>query len=112
MSAPVRRAAAQAGSVGLGGDLLRGPGAVAGQHGERLGRDPVLGGGVPGRVEAPCRAPQIFKDVNEVYDDVDLDAEAGGLGADQGFRPGSAADGHGIPASFSMGVPACGVYQA
>jgi hypothetical protein len=73
----------QSGRVGFGGDLLRGPGAVAGQHGEGPGRDPVLGGGVPGRVEAPCGAPQIFKNVNYVDDDVDRGAPAGGLGADE-----------------------------
>src|SRR5487761_1392801 len=43
----------QSGGVGLGGDLGGGPLAVAGQHGEGLDRDPVLGGGVPGGVEAP-----------------------------------------------------------
>lgn len=46
--------AGEAGGVGLGGDR-GGPVAAAGQDRESPGRDPVLGGGVPGFVEAPCR---------------------------------------------------------
>jgi hypothetical protein len=68
---------------GLGGDLLRGPGAAAGQHLERLGRDPVLGGGVAGVAQAPCRFPYVLQHVDQVDHDVDGGAAAGGLGADQ-----------------------------
>ncbi len=59
-------AAFQAGCVGFGGDLFGGPVAVAGQDGEGPGRDPVLGGGVTGLVEAPCGAPYVLQDVNYV----------------------------------------------
>ena len=76
-------AAFQAGGVGLGGDLGGGPVAVAGQDREGLDRDPVLGGGVPGVVEAPGGAPDVLKNVDYVDHDVDRDAAAGGLGADQ-----------------------------
>ena len=54
-------AAFQSGGIGFGGDLGGGPVAVAGQDREGLDRDPVLGGGVPGLVEAPGGAPEIFK---------------------------------------------------
>jgi hypothetical protein len=50
-------ASRQAGGGGLGGDRGGGPAAAAGQHRERLDRDPVLGGGIAGRVKAPCRFP-------------------------------------------------------
>ena len=73
----------QPGRTGLGGDLRGGPVAVAGQHGEGPGRDPVLGGGIAGLVKAPGRTPQIFENVNNVDNDVNFDAPAGGLGADQ-----------------------------
>jgi hypothetical protein len=73
----------QAGGAGLGGDLFRGPGAAAGQHLERLGRDPVLGGGIAGVVQAPRGFPDVFQHVDEVDHDVDRDGAAGGLGADQ-----------------------------
>ena len=59
-------AAFQPGGVGFGGDLGGGPVAVAGQDREGLGRDPVLGGGVPGLVEAPGGAPYVLQDVNYV----------------------------------------------
>ena len=80
---PGAPAAFQAGGVGLGGDLGGGPVAVAGQDREGLDRDPVLGGGVPGLVEAPRGAPYVLEDVNDVDDDVDGDAAAGGFRADQ-----------------------------
>jgi hypothetical protein len=80
---PGAPASSHPGCVGFGGDLLRGPRAVAGQHGEGPGRDPVLGGGVPGRVEAPCSTPQILENVNYVDNDMNRDAPAGGLGADE-----------------------------
>lgn len=54
---PGPAAGAQAGGVGLGGDLGGGPGAVVGQHREGLDGDPVLGGGVAGVVEGPGRLP-------------------------------------------------------
>lgn len=47
-------AAVQSGRVGFGGDR-GGPVAAAGQDRESPGRDSVLGGGVSGFVEAPCR---------------------------------------------------------
>jgi hypothetical protein len=59
-------AAFQAGRVGFGGDLGGGPVAVASQDRERPGRDPVLGNGIPGLVEAPCGAPYVLQDVNYV----------------------------------------------
>jgi hypothetical protein len=46
---------------GFGDDLGGGPVAVAGQDGEGLDRDPVLGGGIPGIVEAPCGAPYVLE---------------------------------------------------
>ena len=61
----VALAAGQAGCADLGGDVLRDAGAVAGQYRECLDRDPVLGGGIAGRVQAPCGLPQIFKYVDE-----------------------------------------------
>ena len=80
---PGALACVQAGRVGFGGDLGGGPVAVAGQHGEGLERDPVLGGGIPGIVEAPCSAPYVLKNVNYVDNDVNRDTAAGGLGADE-----------------------------
>ena len=65
---PGAPAAFQAGGVGFGGDLGGGPVAVAGQDREGPGRDPVLGGGVPGLVEAPCGAPDVLQDVDDVDD--------------------------------------------
>jgi hypothetical protein len=57
---PVPLASGQAGSVCLRGDLGGGPLAVAGQDREGLDRDPVLGGGVPGIVQAPRGAPNVL----------------------------------------------------
>ena len=54
---PGAPACVQAGGVGFGGDLGGGPVAVAGEDREGLDRDPVLGGGIPGGVQAPRRAP-------------------------------------------------------
>jgi hypothetical protein len=54
-------AAGQAGGVGFGGDLGGGPVTVAGQDREGPGRGPVLGGGVPGIVEAPSGTPDVFQ---------------------------------------------------
>ena len=76
-------AAFQSGGVGFGGDPGGGPVAVAGQHHEGLHGDPVLGGGIPGLVEAPGSAPYVLKHVNYVYNYVNGDAAAGGLSADQ-----------------------------
>ena len=73
----------EAGGVRLGGDLSGGPGAVPGQHRERLDRYPVLGCGIAGGMQAPRRLPDVFQHVDEVDHDVDGDAAAGGLGADQ-----------------------------
>ena len=58
---PGAPAAFQPGGVGFGGDLGGGPVAVAGQDGEGPGRDPVLGGGVPGGVQAPRSAPYVLE---------------------------------------------------
>ena len=57
---PVPLASGQAGSVCLRGDLGGGPLAVAGQDREGLNRNPVLGGGVPGIVQAPRGAPNVL----------------------------------------------------
>jgi hypothetical protein len=57
------RAAREAGGGCLGCDG-GGPFAVAGQHREGLGRDPVLSGGIAGRVQAPRRFPEIFENMN------------------------------------------------
>ena len=54
-------AAGQAGGVGFGGDRGGGPVAVAGQDREGPGRDPVLGGGIAGLVEAPRGAPYVLE---------------------------------------------------
>lgn len=54
-------AAGQAGGAGLSGDLLRGPVAVAGQYRECPGRDPVLGCGVAGLVQAPRGFPDVTR---------------------------------------------------
>ena len=54
-------AAFQSGGVGFGGDLRGGPVAVAGQDREGLGRDPVLGGGVTGVVQAPRGVPYVLQ---------------------------------------------------
>src|SRR5258706_11798520 len=78
---PGAPAAFQAGGVGFGGDLGGGTVAAAGQDSEGPGRDPVLGGGVPGCVQAPYGAPYVLEHVNDVDDDVDGDAAAGGLPA-------------------------------
>jgi hypothetical protein len=51
----------EGGGVGLGGDLGGGPGAVSGENREGLGRDPVLGGGVAGGVQAPCGFPDVLE---------------------------------------------------
>jgi hypothetical protein len=51
----------QPGGTDLGGDRGGGPVAVAGQDRESLGGDPVLGGSVPGLVEAPRSAPYVLK---------------------------------------------------
>ena len=59
-------AAFQAGGVGVGGDPGGDPVAVAGQDLRGPGRDPVLGGGVSGRVEAPGSAPEVFQDVDDI----------------------------------------------
>jgi len=58
---PGAPAAFQPGGVGLGGDLGGGPLAVAGQDGEGLDRDPVLGGGIPCGVQAPRGAPYVLQ---------------------------------------------------
>src|SRR5580658_4642723 len=50
-------ACVQPGGVGFGGDRGGGPVAVAGQDGQGLDRDPVLGGGIPGGVQAPRSVP-------------------------------------------------------
>ncbi len=55
-----------------------------------LVRDPFLGGGLALVEEGPGSLPQIFKDVDEVDDDRDGDAAAGGLsghGLDLGVVP-------------------------
>src|ERR1022692_1389863 len=44
--------------------------------------DPFLGGRVAGLEETPGGAPQVFQDVNEVNQDRDLGAAAGGFGFD------------------------------
>ena len=49
------------GGLGLGGDLCGGPVAVAGQDREGLDRDPVLGGGIPGGVQAPRGTPYVLE---------------------------------------------------
>jgi len=73
----------QAGGFGFGGDLGGDPGAVPGQDRQGLDRDPVLGRGIGGGVQGPRGLLQILKDVHQVDEDVDRDAAAGGLGADQ-----------------------------
>jgi hypothetical protein len=80
-TSPLR--AGQAGGVRFGGDLGGGPGAVPGEHRERLDRDPVLGCRVAGGVQGPCGFPDVFEHVDEVDHDVDGDVAAGGFGADQ-----------------------------
>src|SRR5271165_6599235 len=76
-------AAFQSGGVGLGGDLCGGPVAIAGQHGEGLDCDPVLGSGIAGLVETPRSTPDVLKDMDDIDHYVNRDAAAGGLGADQ-----------------------------
>lgn len=76
-------ACGKAGGIGIGGELLHDPVAVAGQDGEDLDRAPVLGRGIAGLVEAPRSTPQIFKNVDYVDDHVNGDVAAGGLGADE-----------------------------
>jgi hypothetical protein len=58
---PAAPAAFQPGGTGFGGDGGGGPVAVAAQYGEGLDCDPVLGGGIPGIVEAPCSAPYVLQ---------------------------------------------------
>ena len=82
-SAPWRWLPSSPAAVGFGGDLGGGPVAVAGQDHEGLDRNPVLCGGIAGLVEAPPGAPYVLQNVDYVDNDVDRDAAAGGLGADQ-----------------------------
>jgi hypothetical protein len=62
----VTLASGQVGGVCLRGDLGGGPVAVVGQDRECLDRDPVLGGGVPGGVQAPRGAPYVFQEGREL----------------------------------------------
>src|SRR5580658_7967544 len=61
------------------GDDLGGP---AVQDVQALGGDPVLGGRVARRAEAPGCFPQVFQHVDEIDQDRDGDAAGGGLAAD------------------------------
>jgi hypothetical protein len=76
-------AGGEAGGVRLGGDIRGRAGAVPGQYRECLDRHPVLGCVISGGMQAPRRLPDVFEHVDEVDHDVDGDAAAGRLGADQ-----------------------------
>jgi hypothetical protein len=51
----------EAGGVGLGGDVAGDAVAVAGEDGECLDGDPVLGGGIAGLVQAPGSLPGVLE---------------------------------------------------
>ena len=88
----VQVAGAFVGAGALGGRVAVGGGAAA-DPGRDLGgvpvqdlaglvSDPFLGGGLALIEEGPGGLPQVFQDVDEVDDDRDRDAAAGGLGGD------------------------------
>src|ERR1700761_5827859 len=68
------------GGGGPGADGGGGPGGAAGQDGGGVAADPGAGVGAGFGAERPGGGPQVFQDVDEVGDDGQGDAAAGGFG--------------------------------
>lgn len=72
--------------LGLGGLILDGFGDFAGvtvQDSEGVNGDPVLSGLLAPGMETPTGRPEVLEDVDDVDDDVNIDAVQAGFGLDQ-----------------------------